>query len=373
MKWRQFLANQQVSVSQSEWACVDAFDDDPEGPAYFSMAQVLYQHGFHDEAIETLLVGLERYPGDVVARVWLSQYLYRRLLIGLAWQIIDGAAYHDLEDNAMGWGLRFKLAVLLGYAQHAAEAVAAFERMSCEAQLRQLMRVYALQGEDAAQALLADELDTPLPKLSQLVYEQRQWLSHEGDCVVQSAPGEPAAVDYMDAASLAWRRDADQKHAGSASTARIIRGGGAVPVPPKYAGFYALPLHEVGCVPPSHTTAPFDSDGRLDSQTMAAIFEKQGYDERAVAIYRRLLAKHPAHEGYRKHLARLERKLMSAADLTHRGGATGKQQPGVAMNQAPLAAVRAADEVMGAVVRRQQLDHKAQFLQSLLERIPAAR
>lgn len=366
MKWRQFLAKQKVSVSQSEWACVDAFDHEPEGPAYFSTAQVLYQHGFEDEAIEILLVGLERYPADVVARVWLSQYLYRRHLFGLAWQVIDGAAYHDLEDNTMGWGLRFKLAVVLGYTQHAAEAAAVLGRMSCEAQLMQLMSTYALQGEDATWATLAGELHMELAQLSQLVYEQRKWLGHEADSVAHR--GELAAMDDdgMDIASPpVAKTTADiQKQTLRAGPGVVDppRAGAEASVQSRYAGFYALPLHEVSCA--AHTTAYFDSDGRLDSQTMAEIFEKQGYDERALAIYRRMLAKHPAHEGYRKHLARLERKLMRAAAEVSSRGAAGQGPP-------PLDTDSSAAVVMGEVAHLRQLDHKAQFLQSLLERIPA--
>ena len=344
MMWQKLFDKQGVALNSSERECVSAYEADPGGRAYYGMARILYRYEFSDEAIEILLSGLARYPDDVVARVWLGYYLYQKQLFGLAWQTLEQAARHDLEDNTMGWGLRFKLAVLLGYTHHSAEAMAVLERMAGDARLEQVMSTYTLHGEGQAIELLAQEFELPLAEFNVLIQEARVWSRADGGIMAHSAQnGLPARRDDLQNITEVEAENININRAASA------------PESSAYAGFYAVPLAEVLSASSADAEASPSYGGELDSQTLAEIFEKQGYVQRALEIYRRMVAKHPSHDGYRRRLRELEVKTKAQAPCTAADS---------------YGSVSAKSEMISDLERKRSLKQRTQFLQELLEHLP---
>ena len=345
MMWQKLFDKQGVVLNPSEREYVSAYEADPGGRAYYGMARILYRYEFSDEAIEVLLSGLARYPDDVVARVWLGYYLYQKQLFGLAWQTLEQAARHDLEDNTMGWGLRFKLAVLLGYTHHSAEAMAVLERMAGDARLEQMMSAYTLHGEGQVIELLAQEFELPLAEFNDLIKTARAWSRADGGIMAHAAQqglparGDQQSITEVEAENININRD----RAASA------------PESSAYAGFYAVPLAEVLSVSSADGAASPSYGGELDSQTLAEIFEKQGYVQRALEIYRRMVAKHPSHDGYRQRLRELEVKIKA-------------QAPSAAADL--YGSVSVKSEMMSDLERKRSLKQRTQFLQELLEHLP---
>ena len=311
--WAKLLTKQGRPLSKNEIEAIQKYESDPKGRHFYQVAQLLYGASFEDEATEIMMSGVAEHPDYLVARITLSSYLYRKKLFFIAWQTLDHAATSEIEGNILGWSMRFKLALALGYESHASEAAAVLTSLSLTAAMDQLVTTYTLHGPEAALEILAEELLTSSTELTELVQTQSKGFLTS----ITSPP------KYHEAEPLG---ESDK---------------GAL------SGFYAVPLREVFGASSTDDTEVTLGGSELDSLTLAEIFEKQHCYERAASIYRRLLAKNPAHEGIKKRMHQLEQKWQ----------------------QDKLADAGGVEEVLDDLHEKRFLDNKSQFLQSMLEGI----
>lgn len=315
--WAKLLTSQGRSLSKSEIEAIEKYESDPKARHFYQVAQILYGASFEDEATEIMMSGVAEHPDYLVARITLSSYLYRKKLFFIAWQTLDHAATSEIEGNILGWSMRFKLALTLGYESHASEAAAVLSSLALTAAMNQLVTTYTLHGPEVALEILAEELLTSPSELAELVQAQG-----EGFFAAITAPRQQEIE--LD--------ESDESESGALS------------------GFYAVPLREVFGASSTDDAEVVLGGSELDSLTLAEIFEKQHCYEQAAKIYRRLLAKSPAHEGIKKRMHQLEQKWQQEklADL---GGVGGVK------------------EVVDDLQEKRFLDNKSQFLQSMLEGI----
>lgn len=78
---------------------------------------------------------------------------------------------------------------------------------------------------------------------------------------------------------------------------------------PRFDDFHTVALGEIFTSPSSEVPVAGATSGELDSMTLAEIFEKQHCFAKALAIYRRLSSLSPGHDGLRKKILMLEKKL----------------------------------------------------------------
>lgn len=320
MMWTNILIQRGCELSAKQLACMKAYDADPTIRDYDAAAQILYAHSFEDEAIEIMLAGLNRYPDDQVARICLCEWCYRKTLFSVAHEMIELAHMRGLHDNVLGWQLRFKLAVLCGHAHQATEAMAALDMLPKDPMMSDLIASYTLRGEESTWDMLAQDVQVSPDELISLTQTLRQSRLSE-DPPLPLNTGEEIQI-------------------------------------PSYDGFYAVPLSEVFGASSSHDSQAHHAhmSPELDSQTLAEIFEKQGYYERSLEIYRRLSEKNPAHEGLRNRIRDLEIKVKHEHTHIHTGPLS--YQSG-----------QLVDDFMNDMDKKRYLDRKTQFLQGLLEQV----
>ncbi|MFY7929690.1 MAG: tetratricopeptide repeat protein, partial [Oligoflexus sp.] len=92
-------------LSKPEQIALDHFKKKPEGRGFFAVAEILIRHERIEEAIQLLTEGLERHPHYSVARVYLSQLLFRKHFYREAWDALE-ASPSSLRTNLTAQILR---------------------------------------------------------------------------------------------------------------------------------------------------------------------------------------------------------------------------------------------------------------------------
>ena len=322
--WMKMLKS--CDLSRAEEKIIQSYESSPEGPGFMSMAQLLYGRGYKDEATEILMAGVAGHPKNTVARVLLTSYLWEKGLFVVAWKTLQEAARGSLEGNILAWTLTFKLALVLGYEKHARSALACLQASSEEQneEVQHLIHTYTLSGlEKARNVLLAPYDPTTLDLPGGL----------------EGASYREKAESYEVSESLREVEGAS----GYSEGAREARGDG-------FDEFHTVNLAEIFS-PTDQGSSSFGASAvELDSLTLAEIFEKQNCYAKSLAIYRRLSSLSPGHDGLRKKILLLEKKLKDEENSPHED----------------------VDDLIDSLQERRLIDEKRFFLQKMLENLGRA-
>jgi predicted Zn-dependent protease len=71
--------------------------------------------------------------------------------------------------------------------------------------------------------------------------------------------------------------------------------------------------------PPAPSPAPEATSGELMSATLAELYFKQGFAEKAVEVYRQLIEREPENDRLRRRLAELQEPQLAPAQASHAG------------------------------------------------------
>ena len=308
--WKKMLKAKELSKEQEK--VIAQYEQNPQGRSFLAMGQLLYSFGFEDEAVEMLMAGVATHPHYSVARFFLVRYLWQRGLFVVAWKVLQDPKRGSMENNVLAWSLTLKLALVLGYESHARTALASLRALpAASEELQELMQIYHLSGRQKAKAHLLAAFDD-VDELQLTVPHPAHEHAHPG----QDDPHPPAQNLYPSC---------------------------AMDVPASVKEFHAVSLGEIFTSAAAGSAADL-SGVELDSLTLAEIFEKQHCFGRALEIYRRLMIGAPSHDGLRKKVLLLQKKLAdeTRADLTD------------------------VDGLIDSLEDRQALQRKAAFLERLL-------
>ena len=225
------------------------------------------------EAFELLAWGLEKYPDYLPLRVRYSRELYEKGLIQEAWNCLGQGSPEALKSNVMGQKLRFKLAILCGYEASARNIFnqLQFSRQA-DGELTELGRILQVDGISLVR--------------EKILKEFRQ---NKTELVIP---------DHIGTGLLPERGFPEKESGFKNKTSRQF--SALVPEllykDPSVKNFFVSRLSEVfaGCVSESGP----DRDSPIDSPTIAEIYFKQGHLQKALKVYRNLLAIAPGNESW---------------------------------------------------------------------------
>lgn len=333
--WMKVLKS--FNLSREEEKIIQHYDEHPESQGFLPMAQLLHRYHYRDEAIEILMAGVAAHPSFTVARVLLVSYLWQKGLFVVAWRILQEAARGSLEGNILAWSLTFKLALVLGYEKHARTAMACLQAspQDQKEEIQEIIRTYTLSGlKKARESLLADYDVTALDLPGGLPVDE------EHDTKAEESPKKSSGhVDYPQSRAVEGASCKEDSSSDECATAPQER----------FDEFHTVALGEIFS-PADQGTSTFSSAGvELDSLTLAEIFEKQHCHAKALAIYRRLSSHSPGHDGLRKKILLLEKKIKDE-------------------QSSPLEDV---DELIDSLQEHRIIDEKRLLLQRMLETLQA--
>lgn len=274
-----------IGLARSEQIAIDHFKKKPDGRGFFAVAEILAKYQRTDEAIQLLMLGLERHPHYSVARVYLTFLLFNSQLFREAWTVLE-ASPASLRGNLTAQVLRLKLCVVLNF----------------EAQARALCRELQTQEfQDPEAQIIIKQID--MKPFAQLRDNYAQHLGWNLSPLPTSQPPAPLGgeVKRPEPAPVASSTPAPRSAAQEPLIDNVeFRHRVA-------AGFFSSPLGELFVKNPASALSP-DS---LDELTRARLLRRQGVYQKAFDIYERLVYSSPGNELLRREFSEI-RELRDA-------------------------------------------------------------
>jgi tetratricopeptide (TPR) repeat protein len=254
-------------LSKPEQIALDHFKKKPEGRGFFAVAEILIRHERIEEAIQLLTEGLERHPHYSVARVYLSQLLFRKHFYREAWDALE-ASPSSLRTNLTAQILRLKLCVMLGF----------------ESQARSLCReLGALEFQDPEARMIIEKVQIkPFAQLRRDYAEHLKWPG--------LAPEAPRAGVAQEAVDTSVKEIQEQALASADFKERVAK------------GFFASPVTEIFVKRTPHAAL---DQASVDDLTRARLLRRQGLYQKAFDIYERLVYSSPGNELLRREFAEI--------------------------------------------------------------------
>jgi len=300
--WQPIL--QKLPLTRTEREVVRRYEADPGGRSFLPVADILRSHRHVDEALELLTQGVEKHPSFTVARVVLARELLQKGLVALAWRTIEDSPV-SLRENVLAQKLRFKLSLLLGdfgVARSTYQHLLAHQML--DADTKKIGDHLELSGPEKARERLVKDLRErgvtvvmPTEELTSAANEAvegsigRSGQKHH--LVTQHNPAAPLITD-------------DQVE---------VRMGEGLD------GFHVVPLDqifrpgEIGADGSINSLRKDTAGVELDSTTLAEIYTKQGYYNKALSVYKRLARMSPGNELLRRKIAELSRMEREQTDV----------------------------------------------------------
>jgi len=292
--WQPIL--QKLPLTRTEREVVRRYESDTTGRTFLPVADILRSHHHVDEALELLTQGVERHPTFTVARVVLARELLQKGLIAPAWRAIEDSPV-SLRENVLAQKLRFKLSLLLGdfgVARSTYQHLLAHQML--DADTKKIGDHLELSGPDKARERLIKDLRErgvtvvmPTPELASTadaaISESTGRSGQKHQLVTQYNPAAPLITDDQVVVKMGAELD----------------------------GFHVVPLDQVfqpGDIGADGSLSALRKDTagvELDSTTLAEIYAKQGYYNKALSVYKRLGKMSPGNELIRRKVAELSR------------------------------------------------------------------
>ena len=265
---------EKLAVSAIDRETVDAFRKNPSGRIFLSVADIFSKYHRDEDAVQLLIYGVRLHPGYTAARVVLAQRLFEQSVFNEAWQILEESPI-SLRDNKSAQILRFRLSLLLGYAEKlktikeemkgAGHLEGAIFRLAEELEMKSFdnVRLSFLQIAKA-EGFHVDNLELP----TGVTAEQLE-VSPAGDSEEEDAGDDPVLIE------------------------RLID------------GFYVAPIGEIFNKVDGEELPPEEDHHNLDAVTLAQVYRKQARYQKALDIYQKLLYMAPNNDLYKKQVEEL--------------------------------------------------------------------
>jgi len=257
--------------ARKERSLLRSFREKPGAAGLLPVFQLLKKYKRDQEGFELLAWGLEKFPDYIPVRVKYAQQLYEKGLLQESWNSLEGGCSRSLQANVLGQKLRFRLAILCGYESSAGTI---FNQMQFNRQAdREVLHLGKLLQVDGIRRAREEIL-----------------LEFQGNSVDVVVPShvETGQILAMHAPRAPGDRESTVRERFPSLVPETIAKDPAV------AGFFVSRLSEVftGCGDEEKGS----KDSPIDSPTIAEIYMKQGHYNKALRVYRNLLAVSPGHE-----------------------------------------------------------------------------
>ncbi len=246
-----------LGLAGEELESFKRFQSNPNSKSFLPVSEILCRYQLKTEAIELLLLGVERHPDFGLGRVALAREMYDQGMLTNAWHQISHESV-DIHTNFQASLLYLRLALV-----HDEQILAenAFQKMeksiSSHIKIKSVMDKLLISGLDSVKKMLLD--DFKKRKVKVLLMK----LPSHGN--TQS--------------KVSTEKDISSQQKPDFSYAK---------------NFYQVHLSEIFNPYEKTRRDPKDSEFLgLDSLTMASIYEKQGHYRKAIDIYGRLLKNYP--------------------------------------------------------------------------------
>jgi len=308
------------SSSESFWSEIKAHEErlkiDPASYCFAPLAEVYLRVGLFDDALAVARAGVIRYPGYVAGQMALARVCHQKALVDEcrhALEVVTGAVPEHAEAQRM-------LARL--YAESGREQEARYA-------LKTLLEFYpddtgarleleSLQLRSAA-AVSEEELELIEFTDADIVEE----FEEQGLLVERDKPVVPVVEDPWSAIDTTFVAD----------SAEVV---------PELESVWSVPEQQF-----TESLAPPEQDP-LTTPTLAELYVTQGFSDKAIEIYRSIVAADPLNQGALNRLAELE-------------------QPVHAVEEVQVVAALADDEVSGKINQQVAVDAEQQAVVTVLE------
>ena len=310
---------QKLVLRRDEAALVAPFLRAPHGRGFLTAADVLKSHGCLNESIELLNIGVKKHPAFVLARVALAREYLDRGMHGQARQLLERAPV-DLDSNAAAQRILFKCGIL-----------------ARDLEFVELMRRHLKQQSmfDEEIKLISDSfimggIESARRIINEAILRRGFVIAEEQDGTHSAKPASYSLSSSIKPNQMTIKEQLETELDGD---------------------YEVVPLNRVFSSAKGSQQFEEVSKGlKLDSATLADIYEKQNHLKRALEVYRRLLKVDPHNKSYLTNVERL-RKL-------------ARQQAKKDYSLNP--------EVMDNVHQIEILDQQISFYKVLLGRLPGA-
>lgn len=275
----------ELTLDHSEKEVVKRFTDNIEGLHFLAVVDILKKHDYGNEALELLSWGVSKNPTYAAGKAALGKELYHLGLINEAWDVFK-SSQRTLKNNLLAQNLMFYCAVLMGY-ENTARSLLDHLKISqlINDRSSKLGEVFIIDGISDAQQILLDS------------FKKRD------------ITPEITSDKDDDALSLTGNSKNSEQDLISMD---VINDSGI-------NSFHVVPLNEIFFPSDIDQDKDYSNENSpIDSITLAEIYEKQGYFEKSLGVYRRLLNLTPNNEHLQKMISKLVRKAQAQKenDLT---------------------------------------------------------
>jgi tetratricopeptide (TPR) repeat protein len=310
---------QKLVLKREEATLVAPFLRDPHGRGFLTAADVLKSHGCLNESIELLNIGVKKHSAFVLARVALAREYLDRGMHSQARQLLERAPV-DLDSNAAAQRILFKCGIL-----------------ARDLEFVELMRRHLKQQSmfDEEIKLISDSfmmggIESARRIINEAILKRGFVIAEDHDDSHLTKPTSSSLSSSIKPNQMSINEQLETELDGD---------------------YEVVPLNRVFSSAKGSQKFEEVSQGlKLDSATLADIYEKQNHFKRALEVYRRLLKVDPHNKSYLTNVERL-RKL-------------ARQQSRKDYSLNP--------EVMDNVHQIEILDQQISFYKVLLDRLAGA-
>ena len=292
--WQPIL--EKLPLTRTEREVVRRYEADTKGRTFLPVADILRSHRLIDESLELLAAGVERHPTFTVARVVLARELLQKGLIAPSWRVLEDSPV-SLRENVLAQKLRFKLSLLLGdfpVARSTYQHLLTHQML--DAETKKTGDYLELSGPEKARERLIKDLRERGVAIVMPTVELTNSAKEAAEASVGFSGQKHQVVTYHNPAAPFITDEQVPVKSGE-----------------ELDGFHVIPLDQVfqpgelgsdGSV----NTLRRDTAGiELDSTTLAEIYSKQGYFNKALSVYKRLSRMSPGNEMLRRKILELSR------------------------------------------------------------------
>lgn len=283
-QWKPVL--DELHLLKQEQEVVQSFLSQGQHKRFLAVAEILLKYRKTKEAIELLIQGVELLPTLNVARILLVKELYESGLIDQAWDYLSNAT-SSILDNHLAMRLKFYMQVL-------AEDISAARQTVRQMIHRRLMNSKVQEVYD-------------LLEISGIHVARQKILKFFVDKDIEVRFESYAQNTFIDDPEVDEDFKIDDALISSESMAQEGK------------KFYVMSLSEVFS-PSDHLASPDHSGehkSNLSSETLADIYGGQGFHQKAINIYRKLLLKNPHNDLLKRKISKMSRALKEQKELDY--------------------------------------------------------
>ena len=242
--WLAILDN--LPLTKNDLGLVQKFKQDPEGRGFLSVAEILKEHNYEEECLELLQIGVLKHKRFTAARVVLAREFFGRGMIEEALAMIEDSPV-NLHLNILAQKIRLKSLLILG-------------KEDC---FRKVL-THLTQG---------NALDSECQRLGQSLY--LEGFAQTKASFVQKLIKDGIIVNY----SQTPNAKEQEEH---------------LPQSQSMTNYSVIPVDKI-FFKDDKSNAAF----ALETETLAQVYEDQGYYQGALKVYHRLAKKYPSNSIYR--------------------------------------------------------------------------